>query len=421
MATAETRTLLPLDRFAEIVSFSPILFNQVYVPDTADGDERQPLIACSDALMQYTWQARGGGLPSREEIALAIRQAEDRIEQCLKFSPLPKWYEDVVATPQRLAPGRLGTAYGSGGYPFMWHVAAPYELRLQVPSKYVIEGGQEAYSLIDDNAAITYTDGDGDGYAETATVTVNTTITDSDQIAVFYPGVNHNTAWEIRPISVSFAGGVATIEFKRHQCVLPALLERLNAQAANGLVDANFLTTVDVYRRYNDPSQMAVIEWQPPICDDDACTVSAQGGCLAPIDGKNGIVGVHAASWDADTDLWTHTHPTWWRQPTRVRLWYRAGWKEAGSYRHMRLQFEQAIAFLALTFMDREWTSCEPLHNLQARWRTDLAIRESGPAKSISYNISRGMLDNPLGTTRAADFAWQVIQQLAVGEAVTTS
>lgn len=405
MARSSVRTMLPLDRFTRLVSYSPMLFNQVYVTT----DELQPVTACSDPILQYTWQPKGGGRPGREEIAEAIAQAEERITQVLGFTPLPQWVVDDRVIPPRPAPGAWRTAI------------SPWLFSVRTSNKYVIQGGVEAWSAISLARAVTYSDEDGDGYKETATVSVPTTVTDADEIEVFYPGESHDPAWEIRPIRVTLSGGTATIKFERHQAVMPDLLEALNAEGVDGTVDASFLTTVDVYRHYNDPSTMAVVEWQPSICDEAQCQVEADTGCFAQLNERNGIVAVHAATWDSDDSQWEHRCCSWWRPPTSVRLWYRAGYRNKNLARPMHdmdSKLERAIAYLALSFMDREWLACEQIRNLQAHWRTDLALRSSNPSQSTSFQTSRRVLDNPFGTTRACLYAWDVVQPMIVGEAV---
>lgn len=416
MGTAKTRTLLPLDRFFQIISYSPILANQVTIPIL------QPATSCSDPILQYTWQPLAGGKPGREEIAQAIQQAEATLEEHLHFPVMPTWVVDDRITPVRhVGRGMGGTGFWGCGW---WYPRTPYKLDLIASRGYVIEGGQEAWSLIDDAVPVVYTDDDGDGYDETATAVVTTTVTDPDQISIFYPGESGNTDWEIRPIKVVISGGSATITFRREQAVKPELLESLNASAVDGLTDSNFLTTVDVYRHYNDPSQMAVVEWEGGICDDTLCTINAQTACIYPLKPRQGVVNVHAGEYDADDDEWEHVCPTWWQQPTSVRLWYRAGYKNEKlprPYQQMDPQLERAVTYLALTYLDRPWADCEQFNALMTRWRQDVAISESSQSGSIRYNVPRGLLENPLGTTRAAIFAWRVVQQMSVGQAVTAN
>lgn len=394
------RTLLPLDRFARIVGYSPMLFHQVYIPDL------QPDSSCSDPVLQYTWQPRGGGEPGRDEIANAIAQAEELIAAAMGCPPVPTWVVDDNLAPPRLSPG----VYHS------W-----WSLRTVTNKKHFVHAGREAWSLIQNEAQVAYTDQDGDGYDELATVTVTTTVTDPNEIVVFYPETNHDPVWEIRPIKVLISGGQASITFSRHLAVVPERLEELDAQGVNGVDDNNFLGLVDVWRRYNDPSQMAIVEWHPPICSDDLGQVSAQTGVVQAVDHRNGLLNIHAADWDADEEAWKHVCPTWWRHPDRIRLWYRAGIRDLTQARpmhEMSPDLERAISYLALTLMDRLWTVCEPLRNVQEHWRADLAHRSSSPSGSSSFQVSRQVLDNPFGTTRAAQYAWRVVRQHTVGQAV---
>lgn len=393
-------TLLPLDRFARIIQYSPLLFHGVEIADL------QPPSSCSDPVLQYTWQPRSGGRPGREEFAYAIQQAEETIERALKFSPVPRWYVDDQVRPPRRPPT------------LVW--AAPSTLVVKASSFHLIQGGVETWSLIEANASIVYDDRDGDGYKEYATVVVTTSVTDVDEISVYYPATSHEPSWEVRPIKVTISGGMAVIEFHRHLVVAEELIERLDAAAVNGLVDSNFLETVDVYRRYNSQSQMAQAEWTSGLCEVGP-TPSVQTGYLTRVDDLNGIVRVYPATYDVAADTWTNDYCPCWGYADRVRLWYRAGYRDqrlARPMHEMHPELERAISYLALSYMDREVLSCEQLHNLQDHWRHDLAESSSSPSQSKSYKVDSGMLRNPFGTTRAAVYAWRVIQRLQVGEAV---
>lgn len=395
-------TKLPLDRFARIVNYSPMLFHQVYVT------ELQPDSSCSDPVLQYTWQPRGGGRPGRDEIALAIQQAETALESELHFNLIPTWMVDDAATPS-IPSGWFMNPY-------------PYNINVRANTRHILYGGIEAWSIIQADASIVYSDIDGDGYTERATVTVATTVTDINEIAVYYPGQNHDPGWEIRPIRVAIASGTATIIFERHLAVQPALLEELDAAGVNGLDNANFLTTVDVYRRYNDPSQMAIVEWSPEICTAAGAVISAHTAALTPIlQSRDGLFGLQSADWSVTDAEWAVTNPTWWRKPDRVRLWYRAGYRDTRltrSMHEMAPQLERAVTYLALSYLDREWATCEYIRSLQSHWRMDLAQAMSSPVQSVRYSIANGLLNNPFGTTRAAVYAWRVVQRMVVGEAV---
>lgn len=384
------RTLLPLTRFAQIVQYSPMLFNQVQVAGLQDHG------ACSSPMLQYTWQQAAGGRAGRDEVAFAIAQAEEFIEQQLKFPPGPKWFaEDIVSLPQYGRHNRLGVN----------------AINVRASHYHVVQGGFEDWTLIQASSPITYSDTNADGYAETATVTTATTVTNPAEIAVYYPGSDHDYAWEVRPVDVSITGGVATIRFARYQVVLPDLLEKLDANVVDGMDNANFLGAVDVYRRFNNPSKMAVVEWPQGYCESVGCTLHTHDACFTVRSAEAGVLALQPGTWDTVNSQWNKQCPCWYDYPTRARLWYRAGLLE------MPLKLEQAISFLALSFLDRDF-ACEPMHNLQNYWKQDMALREGSPSSSTSFQLSRQLLDNPFGTTRAAVFAWRIVQPLIVGEAV---
>src|SRR3990172_11026555 len=85
MARAETLTKLPLDRWAALIGVNPLHFNGVYMPI-------HPPTVCQQPWMQYPWQAvdRVG----REEVAMAIAQAEADVEKYLGYRLLPMWEAD---------------------------------------------------------------------------------------------------------------------------------------------------------------------------------------------------------------------------------------------------------------------------------------------------------------------------------------
>jgi hypothetical protein len=117
------KTLLPLSRFAQIVGYSPMLFNQVYVPVLQDGS------SCSDPVLQYAWQPAGGGRPGRDEVAQAVQLAEQMITGALGFSPAPDWVvEDAV--------------------PVAWSRQMPWRVSARASRGYIIEGGIEAWSVL---------------------------------------------------------------------------------------------------------------------------------------------------------------------------------------------------------------------------------------------------------------------------------
>ncbi|NIM48327.1 MAG: hypothetical protein GTO22_03560, partial [Gemmatimonadales bacterium] len=85
MARATTPTWIPLDRWAELLGISPIHFNGMYIDLGPSGD-------CGDTWYQNAWQQTD--FVSREDVAVAIREAEMKIASELGYFMLPDWVID---------------------------------------------------------------------------------------------------------------------------------------------------------------------------------------------------------------------------------------------------------------------------------------------------------------------------------------
>jgi hypothetical protein len=426
MARASTRTLLPLDRFAALLGWNPIHFNQVLTA-------AMPQTICGNPTKQYAWQESNA--VGREDLAFAIAEAERMLRDQIGYSLLPDWTVDERLPTVTPAIPSLINLTGRNLY--------GYRNTVQLSNGYYISGGIEAWDIIEAGATVVYTDADGDGYDETATVTVNIPAagndahtTDVEEIAVVFPGEDATSAplWEVRPLrSVSITAGVATIVFYRQQVPLPELWEALVPTAIDGDVDANFLDEVDVWRHWNNPEQQVQALWSPLNgwdcgCLQDtctACTDASQYGCLLGNDYRLGIVHFQPSEWNATTASFGDRAYAVARQPDRLRLWYRSGFQDTRA-KWPKLQmdgtWERAVAYLAITLLDRECCACDNVTALTGHWREDLSMNDSTQAGSRSFNLSgQGrLLENPFGTTRGAVYAWQraVAGERTIGRAV---
>lgn len=412
MAVAKTRTLLPLDVFARIAGIMPVHFNQVQVPVAPDSNANT---GCGDTILQYSWQL--ADKVGREEIAMAISDAEAMIAQELGYLLRPDW---TVAEPQSFPHGPRPELIALG----MRNIRG-FPNTLETNNGYAITGGIEAFTEIAALSPIVYTDPDGDGYGETATVTQATTVTDPEEIAIYYPGHGGEFEWEIRPIVVSIAAGVATIVFRREQTVLEILLEEMDAGTVDGLVDANFLDEVAVYRHYNDPSQQVTFEWENIGCLDcsgggcASCGFSVNTGCMHVRDSRRGIVAVSYGTWDAATASFTTYLSSTCRAPDAAKLYYKSGWRNSRLSRPnitMDDVWARAVTYLALSLLDRPLCGCDSVQNFVTHWAENMAESKSTQGATSSISIGR-QVDCPLGTTRAALYAWQLIQRNKIGKA----
>ncbi len=412
MARADTKTLLPLDRWAKILGIEPRHFNQV-------STDLRPTENCGDVWLQYAWQA--ADRVGRDDVAQAIAQSESDIIDALGYYPMPVWIDGEIRRTAR--PNDAALVGGCG----LYNARGLYQ-SVQAQYGHVITGGVQAKTLIAE-AMVTWQDLDGDGYEETAQIVQATTVTDTNEICCYFSGKSGADEWEIRPLrSVGIAGGNVTILIDRHLLVDPALWEALDARAVDGDVDANFVASVDVYRVYNDPSEQAQLQWEatPGCCGCslatcETCTWTVQDACLQIRDPRLGIATYRPATWNEDDEAFDSATISVYRQPERVSLNYLSGYrspKVARPYAEMDPLFERMITYYSVTLLDRPICNCNNVESFIQRWREDRAYQVSTPSESNSFKLSERDLACPWGTKEGALFAWKQVQKLAIGQGV---
>lgn len=406
MALAPTTTLIPLDRFATILQIDPLHFNGVV------SENRPTRNACDDLWFQHDYQ--WAGRVSRESLAEALYQAEQTVAGYLGFMPLPAW---IAAEECRIDQPLLPESYS-----LLSVNLRGFKKSIRAKWGMVQSTGRRGSTLISAGAAVVYSSVDGDTYKEHAQVVVATTVTDPDEISIFYPGKSASPAWEIRPTTVVISGGNATITFRREQAAIESELEKQNdmAEGASGITingddDTKFLTTVDVYRIYNDPSQQATFLTEDTCgsCDGDGCAVcglTADTGCLSIRDQRLSILAYNSAVWNAVTQTFDSAPFNAGREPDRIKIWYRAGLRDENQTlpnRQMHPMWERMICFYAVTLLDTEVSGCENTKRIFFHQREDLALSTKS---GTSFSLSPANLDCPLGTSRAAIALWRAIQ-----------
>ena len=415
MARASTPTLLALDRWAAIVGLDPRHFNQVTIANLA------PTRNCKQIWTQYAWQSIDS--IGREEVAQAIQRAESDIITALGFYPVPQWVNgEVVLTPRDYDRYSLGCS----------NLAQPAGRFVSVQAAFgqLISGGLETRNLIASPAigAGQWSDPDGDGYDDICTLVVATTVTDVNEIRVYFPGHNGEEEWEIRPLrSVAIAGGNATIVIDRHLLVDPDLWEALQPGEVDGLVDANFVTSVDVYRVWNDPSQQAQLQWErmPNECDCGStscasCAWATQWACLQARNPRLGIFTYQPADWDAIGEFYSLAALAASRRPERVRLYYRSGYQSSKVKRpmvEMDPTFEQMIVRYSICLLDRPICSCSNVEGFRQLWTEDRALVGQLPDAG-RYQMRPEDLACPWGTQKGAIDAWRQAERMKISRGV---
>lgn len=405
MARSDITTLIPLDRAALVLGIDPYHFNGIV---TTRRPERN---ACPDIWWQFPWQKIGQA--AREDLALTLREAEDKVIKFLGYSPVATWIDSEERIPEKPFAVEHTNFWGlnSRGR----HKSVTSELG------YVIEAGRRAKTLIQASAAIVYSDADGDGYNERATTTVATTVTQPQEIRLYFAGKAGDDRWEIRPIDVSIAGGVATIVYAKYQVPDPDLWTRdpdpndTTWRAIDGDVVANFQDTADVYRVYTDPSQQVTFynEDSCGICSGTGCAVcgfDTDTGCLRVRNGKLGILSYARATWNATTlqfDAGTTSNAV---DPDKMLIHYRAGLvntREKFPLLQMDPQWERLIVYYAYVLLDRMTGRCENTNNIWEERSRDLALVQPNQ----SYTLTEKDLRSPFGTTRAGIDLFRLIEQ----------
>lgn len=390
MGTAKIATKLSLAEFARIVGIHPLHFEGVsYTPSNRSA------YVCDGGIPQYDWQS--SDQVSREQIARAIADAEEMIERYLQFRLVPSWeYEEwqLGGRPYQRELFNIG-GRSVGGY------------RSAVPAKWrkVLSGGVETRTPVRLEAPITWSDENGDGYFETGTVLA--TVAEGQapcEIEVYYPGHTGDPAYQIRPATVTVSGTTATIVFRRELAVAEDILEALTPEAAEATDDSDFLTEVDVYRHWNDPSTQATLMWEPGSgcgCFTEGscavCSYSVQTACLflrsTP---REAILGWSPGTWDDDG--FTALEVPIPRAPDILRLYYHAGnVAPRGCPSTMEPQWALVVARLALSLLDRPTCACTG--EVWEWWKQSGAELGKGDA-AVRF------LSNPFGTSRGALYAW---------------
>lgn len=402
MAGSDVRTWLPLDRWAEIIGLNPLHFNQL------SHGTLLPNSVCGDVWFQHSWQH--SDRVGREDIAMAIQEAERAIAAEIGYNLLPDWtVQERIPFPE---PGIPGLFSLDGRNPRGLYQS------IELPRGHVISGGVMAVVVIQAGAAVVRTDEDGDGWSETATVTVPTSVTDANEVKVYYPGHGGVSAFEVRPCSVAIFGGNAVITFKIWQLVAHANFEKINPDPVDAAQAGNFETTVDVFRVYNEPSTQVQFMWENDGSDCCgscvACQFSTQAGCFHLRDARLGLAVPVPASWDAATSTFTEQEWTACRAPDQVRFWYYSGFRNMALARpnvQMDPFLEYAVAYYAASKLDRPVCGCSNVQQFIDHWRQDMMFTKEPDAQ---INVTAELMSNRFGTTQGAIYAYKRVHQNGV-------
>lgn len=387
MARSNIATLLPLDRYADIMAIHPDAFNQCYFPASPYTSE------CPHVWLQKGWlDTTGKRIVGRRDVARAIATAEKKISEALGFWVAPTW--TINEEHDWILPKR--------GVQIEF---PPIELRWGN----VIAGGERGLRLVTADNAVILSDEDGDGVNETATVTVAAAAIAAasatlGELEIFVPDETADTE-RIRWLSRSLdaATGNAIFVGRTSQFTKSALW--LTGADVDLTVAANFYDKVDVYRRYNDPSDPAKIVFKGGTADlcygTTVCAETCQDACVVVDKPRVGNVRTIPASYAAGT--WTLMSFSLNRYPDAVRVSYQSGLALDPYTYEIDEDLAEAIVRLANCYLVDEPCGCDMTRQRFKRDREMKSMTDFDAALATRF----------FGTScRGAAFATMVVEKL---------
>ena len=414
-------TWLSLTRFAQILGIHPVHFQGAVGQDVWPFEGN----ACSNIWPRHSWQH--ADQVSREDLAFAIKQAEDEVSSYVGYPLAPTWFSNKTF---RYPQYHRNDMYGIGG-----RDVRGKRKSVNTKTGKIISAGRRATTLIDTptvgGGELVYSDADSDGFFETATITVATTVTEECEVKAYFAGQSAAPEWEIRhPRSITIAGGNVVLVFDSWLFIDPSLQSAYPTTDGFAAIDistvANYVTEVDIYREYTDNTSVSArFFWEPANgisvvgcsqCGTTGCTecsYTTQDGCLLIRDVETGFVVPSPATYDSDTELWVTAAYSVCRDPDRILAWYQAGDMDEAFLRGDSCDplsdfFARIIAWIATARLERPFCQCGNVTALQESWREDLAFQGADSAYLIDFNL----LDAVFGTRRGEMMAFKALSML---------
>ena len=335
---------LTLDRYQELMRIDCCAFNGVNRPT----DNRDSF--CNNIVTQT----------QRDDLALFLLQAEEIREEELGYFLTPKW--------------RVEEQDVAWDNPFM------------LEKKYLIEVGWPTWSAIEEDVVLDHGTPpfahDTNEPNDPVVIAIATTVSTSD-IVVTYP----DEKVEIKPSSITSAGGVVTIEIPRCRLVDPVY--NVDRDAALSYYGDYFLETVDVWCHYADPQYGAEWKWIQVPCDTD-CEPNCQPACTVVSGARAYELSIlHAYPAAYSGGVWTRSNCWSYKtRPNSLRVTYLSGKRPS-------LNNEILTIRLAHTLMPYTPCDCDVIRN---KWSAD---HEMMDRQFTPYGSSRGAIDAWLADSRA--------------------
>ncbi|MFC1960978.1 hypothetical protein ACFLYO_09735 [Chloroflexota bacterium] len=337
MAISTTKTLLSLDRYAEIMGVSLVHFNNLF-DGTAPQEHRD------------YWTR-----DLHEDLADAIGQAEEMLAERLGFDVAPVCRQAAVKIPST--------------YRRDW-----WNLHIKLPHGHLQQLGSASWQVVQRDAAVTLD-------AEHGTVTVETEPISRATYGLFYrvtddaSEAGHET-WRIRLTDVQINDDADQITFTAPRAVFikPNVLSE--SSPPDVTEDANFVEAVDVYALVHTSVLPVTLIW--PGDSPDGSDVQTGAGRI--VDEQHGCIQVRPATYNSETGQHITANPLYSSKPERFTVSYQAGYGLQGDRIDNRL--EKAIVRLTNTLLPE--TAYRFSDMAQVKWRGD---RQTDEATGLPYGM----------------------------------
>jgi hypothetical protein len=299
----------------------------------------------------------------RDDVAFALAEAQEEIEQVVMFALAPRWFEERV----------------------------PYKPILKARQRLVIEPGIMKDTMLSAGQAVVTGGGDP---ASIGPIALGTCA--AADVKLFHAGTDQ----EITPASYTEAGGAITFLVPFCRLVDPAFQDN----PASGWQYTDFATwiaaTVDVRCISNDPSVQGTYIWRedktgccsPYVCPK--CGHTTDSACLYVRDGRLGYLDSRRATYASGA--WTAGSGCGYCTPDWVTLRYRAGMVPTSK------QAEDAVIRLAHSKMPDEPCGCDSTQRL---WKRD---------RNTPTVLTAERANCPLGIMDGAWIAWKFANAMRI-------
>lgn len=371
------RTITPLDTFREILGIDPYRFWQFDHPDHGEVSE------CDVLYTHFRYQS-SNRIAGRYEFSNALFRAEFSLCDKLGYYIGPMYSENETAV------------IGKVVQPVVY---ATVPNTFQTKWRHVLRVGKLTWTNISSEAIIIDMSSD-----EVVLTVTGVTGYAENEITVCYA----NEYVRIRPIEVSISGDTATITIRRWLLANPLLWN--SSVAIDATVAANYVASVDIYRRYIDVTDQLTLVWRPTLstcnCELPTCTMcnpQEDTGCAFQGNFLEGTVAYKHAIYSEGQ--WIYSTACLYRRPDMVCINYEHGLEIDDP---LIDYWSQMVVHYAIALIPDMVCGCCDVLNESKYWQEDLSHAASGLG---SYMMGQSEAENPFGHRRGAIEAWHAVLQ----------